>query len=268
MDTTLTVWAEGLPVFWLGTLASLCAGLMTGVGALPALFGRRVSSGTQNSMLGFAAGVMLAATAFSLVLPGLEQGLTIYGSAAGASLASAAGILVGGAGIALLHRYAPHEHFITGREGADHIQLRRLWLFVIAITLHNFPEGLAVGVAFGGGNMADGMALTAGIGLQNVPEGLAVALALLAVGYSQLKAVAIAAATGLVEVVGGMAGAGLVSIALPVLPVALAFAAGAMLFVISNEIIPETHRKGSAATATAGLMVGFVVMLQLDVLLA
>jgi ZIP family zinc transporter len=141
-------------------------------------------------------------------------------------------------------------------------------LFVVAITLHNFPEGLAVGVSFAGHDIANGTAMATGIGLQNMPEGLAVAVALLSAGYSRLRSVAVAAATGLVEPIGGMIGAGAVSVAAPVLPMGLAFAAGAMLFVISNEIIPETNRKGYAGYATGGLMVGFVVMMQLDVVFA
>lgn len=254
------------PIVVQGTVASLFAGLLTGIGALPVIFGRRIGARTQNALLGFAAGVMLAATAFSLVLPGLHHGTVVYGSAAWSAMAAAAGILVGGLAVAALHAVLPHEHFVTGRDGADSAQLRRLWLFVFAIALHNFPEGLAVGVGFGGGDIANGLSLALGIGLQNMPEGLAVAVALLSVGYTPGRALAVAAATGLVEVVGGLVGAGAVTLAAPMLPFGLTFAAGAMLFVISNEIIPETHRKGHAAQATGGLMIGFVVMMQLDVL--
>jgi ZIP family zinc transporter len=260
--------AETLPVFVLGATGSLVAGLFTAVGALPVLVGKTISERTQNTLLGFAAGVMLAATVFSLIIPGIDQGERIYGGAIPAVLLVSAGILIGGLAIAVVNRYAPHEHFISGREGADWVQLRRLWLFVVAITLHNFPEGLAVGVSFAGHDIANGTAMATGIGLQNMPEGLAVAVALLSAGYSRLRSVAVAAATGLVEPIGGMIGAGAVSVAAPVLPMGLAFAAGAMLFVISNEIIPETNRKGYAGYATGGLMVGFVVMMQLDVVFA
>jgi len=249
-----------------GTVAGIFAGLLTGVGALPVLFGGRLGPKSQNALLGFAAGVMLAATAFSLVLPGLDHGTVVYGSAAWSAMAAAAGILVGGLAVAALHAVVPHEHFVTGRDGSDSAQLRRLWLFVFAIALHNFPEGLAVGVGFGGGDVANGLSLALGIGLQNMPEGLAVAVALLSVGYTPARALLIAAATGLLEALGGLVGAGAVTLAAPLLPFGLTFAAGAMLFVISNEIIPETHRKGHAAQATGGLMIGFVVMMQLDVL--
>lgn len=256
-----------MPLVLLGGLASLVAGLFTGIGALPVLFGKDIGQRRQDIMLGFAAGVMLAATAFSLVLPAVEAGAEVYGNRNLAGFVAGLSVLAGAAGLALLHRFAPHEHFIKGREGADIGQLRRLWLFVIAITLHNFPEGLAVGVGFGGGDVANGTALAVGIALQNLPEGLAVALALRSADYSRGKAVWVAVATGLVEPVGGFIGIGAVAVSDPVLPIGLALAGGAMLFVISHEIIPETHRRGSAMHATAGLMVGFVTMMLLDVLL-
>jgi len=161
----------------------------------------------------------------------------------------------------------PHEHFIKGHEGIDAHAMKKVWLFIFAITLHNFPEGMAVGVGFGGGDIANGISLAIGIGLQNMPEGLIVALALIAHKYSIRKSFLIASATGLVEPIGGLLGAGIVSVFMPLLPWGLAFAAGAMLFVISDEIIPESHRKGFAKQATFGLMVGFVVMLFLDVVL-
>ena len=159
----------------------------------------------------------------------------------------------------------PHEHFRTGREGPAAASLRRVWLFVIAITIHNFPEGLAVGVGFGAHGLEGGLPLALGIGLQNAPEGLAVAVALLGEGYAKGRAWGIAALTGLVEPVGGLLGAGVVALSEPLLPWGLAFAAGAMLFVISHEIIPETHRNGHQNKATLGLAVGLVIMLFLDV---
>lgn len=268
MIEAITQTAETLPVFVLGAVASLIAGMFTAVGALPVLLGKGISPRTQNTLLGFAAGVMLAATVFSLIIPGIAQGEAIYGGATSAVMIVSLGILIGGLLIAVVNRYAPHEHFISGREGADWLQLRRLWLFVVAITLHNFPEGLAVGVSFAGHDVANGIALSTGIALQNIPEGLAVAVALISAGYGRLASVGVAMATGLVEPIGGIVGAAAVSVAAPVLPLGLAFAAGAMLFVISNEIIPETNRKGYASLATGGLMVGFVLMMQLDVLFA
>ncbi|RMG73959.1 MAG: ZIP family metal transporter, partial [Nitrospirae bacterium] len=177
------------------------------------------------------------------------------------------GILFGGLFLFLTDRYSPHEHFIKGPEGADPGNLKRIWLFVIAITIHNLPEGLAVGVGFGGGDIKNGLTLATGIGLQNIPEGLVVALALKTEGYSPLRAFFIALATGLVEPVGGLVGASVITIARPLLPWGLSFAAGAMLFVISDEIIPESHRKGFEKEATFGVMIGFVVMMILDLTL-
>ena len=143
--------------------------------------------------------------------------------------------------------------------------LRRVWLFIFAITIHNFPEGLAVGVGFGAEGMQSGVPLALGIGLQNAPEGLAVAVALIGEGYDRARAWAIAAGTGLVEPLGGVLGAGVVTVSQPLLPWSLAFAAGAMLYVISHEIIPETHRRGHQKQATLGFAIGLVVMLFLDV---
>jgi ZIP family zinc transporter len=249
----------------LGAVASLLAGLATGLGAIPILMTVRVSAKMQDALLGFGAGVMLSASFFSLILPALEAA---EDQGAGRSLAAmivVAGILIGAGALAILNRVIPHEHFFTGREGRDTRALARIWLFVIAITLHNFPEGLAVGVGFGGGNVANGTALAIGIGLQNLPEGLAVGVALLTQHYSRGYAFAVAFATGLVEPVGGLFGAGVVTLARDLLPWGMAFAAGAMIFVISSEIIPETHRRGFQQAGTAGLMIGMVLMLYLDV---
>lgn len=254
---------SSVPVPVLGFAASLAAGLATGVGALPVLFTRNISQRFQDVMLGFGAGVMLAATSFSLIVPAIEAS----GDGVKGALIVAAGMGLGGLFLYLMDKYSPHEHFIKGPEGSDAVNLKRIWLFVIAITLHNFPEGLAVGVGFGGGDISNGMSLAIGIGLQNMPEGLVVALALATEGYTIGTALLIALLSGLVEPVGGLLGAGLVTIASPLLPWGLAFAAGAMLFVISDEIIPESHRKGFENEATFGVMFGFVVMMVMDVAL-
>jgi zinc transporter, ZIP family len=249
----------------LGALGSLLAGMMTGVGALPVLLRRDVPVRAQDALLGFAAGVMLAASFFSLLLPSLEAARGLYGEGMAPGLIAVAGVLVGAGAIALANETVPHQHFVLGRQGPVSDSLRRIWLFVLAITLHNFPEGLAVGVGFGGGDVAGGTSLAIGIGLQNAPEGLAVAVALGTEGYSRRTAFAIAAATGLVEPLGGLIGAAAVSVSEVALPWALAFAAGAMIYVISHEIIPETHRRGHENLATAGLVAGLVAMMFLDV---
>ncbi len=253
-------------VAW-GLLASLAAGLMTGAGALPVLFGQTIPRWLNDAFLGFAAGVMLSASYFSLILPGIEAAELHYGGTIVAALIAAGGIALGAGAVAWLNRVLPHEHFIEGPEGGDPGALAKIWLFVIAITIHNFPEGMAVGVGFGGGDIQNGLSLATGIGLQNAPEGLAVAVALRGQGYSKRKSFWIALLTGLVEPVGGVLGAALVSISVYVLPWGLAFAAGAMLYIISHEIIPETHRHGHQNRATIGLLIGLILMMFLDVTL-
>lgn len=255
MDWSLIATATG---------ASAAAGFATAVGALPVLAVRTISPKLQSIFLGFAAGVMLAASFFSLILPGLEAVERNGGSAAMAGGILAASIMLGAITLQLINHYAPHEHFITGPQGAVKFKLQRIWLFVIAITLHNFPEGLAVGVSFGGGNMSNGMAAALGIGLQNMPEGLAVAVSLASVGYSRLFAWTAALITGLIEPVGGFLGISAVSYSELLLPWGLGIAAGAMIWVVSSEIIPETHIEGRQNSATTALMGGLVLMLFLD----
>ncbi len=259
-----------MDIFWIAVLASLAAGAATGLGALPVLFFRTLSARMRDGFLGFSAGVMLAASAFSLIIPGIEAASERTGTTIAAVIVGA-GILLGGGFVWLIHALVPHEHFVKGAEGttvAEARKIRRIWLFILAIAVHNLPEGLAVGVGFGGENIGNGVALAIGIGLQNLPEGFAVAVALLGIkGMTPWRAAGIALLTGLLEPVGGAIGAGLVTTSVLLLPWGLAFAAGAMLFVISNEIIPETHAQGNEREATAGLMIGFVVMMVLDVTL-
>lgn len=249
---------------FIGLLASLGAGLMTGVGAIPIFFTKNISEKTLDILLGFAAGVMLAATSFSLIVPSLDYGNGGFNGA----LITGLGILSGAIFLDITDKYSPHEHLLDKRtEGGASASLKKIWLFIIAITIHNFPEGLAVGVGFGDNDISNGLTLTIGIGLQNIPEGLAVAIALVREKYSQKHAFLIALLTGLVEPVGGLLGLILVSIFKPVLPFTLAFAAGAMLFVISDEIIPETHQGGHERQATFGIIIGFIIMMILDVTL-
>ncbi|MCG6970829.1 MAG: ZIP family metal transporter [Gammaproteobacteria bacterium] len=251
-------------VIWMGFIASLVAGLFTGIGALGVFAVRKLSARLEDGLLSVAAGIMLAASFFSLILPAIEYGEIQFHSKDLAVLVVIAGILCGAGALFLMHRYLPHEHFLAGYEGPENKALSRIWLFVIAITLHNFPEGMAVGVGFAGGNVANGMTLATGIGIQNIPEGLAVAVALIAVGYSRTQAFVVGLLTGLAEPVGGLFGSVAVSFAGPLMSWTLAFAAGAMLFVISDEIIPETHRRGFETLATFSLLIGFVCMMYLD----
>jgi len=256
---------ETLSPILLGFIGSLVAGLMTAVGAIPVLFGKTPSRQFRDMSLGFAAGVMLSASFFSLIIPALDAAEIRFGDGAIPAGIVVIAILFGMAAVAVLNEILPHEHFSTGREGPEAASLRRVWLFIVAITIHNFPEGLAVGVGFGADGLQGGLPLAIGIGLQNAPEGLAVAIALLGEGYNKWRAWGIAALTGLVEPIGGIIGAGIISFSQPLLPWGLAFAAGAMLYVISHEIIPETHRSGHQNKATLGLAIGLVIMLFLDV---
>lgn len=249
--------------FWTGVLASLVAGLGTAVGAAGIFFFRRLSARVETTLLAAAAGIMLAASVFSLLLPAMDEAAARGSPLAGGGVA-ALGLLLGAGLFYLAHRAMPHQHFVKGREGLDSITIRRLWLFVLAITLHNFPEGLAVGVGAGQDDAGKGLALTLGILVQNMPEGLIAAVALYALGYGLPAAFGLSAMTGMVEPVGGLVGAGAVGLSAALLPWALAVAAGAMITVVGGEMIPETHRKGHENRATAALLVGFAAMLLLD----
>ncbi len=249
------------PIIAMGAFASILAGLATGLGALPALLFKNVSNRTLYLMLGGAAGVMLAATAFSLIVPGIQAGNQLWPGFG--VYAVAAGVLIGAIFLVLADSWLPYERFL-GESGETFDSLRKIWLFIAAIVMHNLPEGMAVGVSFGSGDWHNGAALAIAIGLQNIPEGLAVAMPLVALGYRRQQAVLIATLTGLIEPVGGFFGVAAVTMFLPLLPIGMAFAAGAMLFVISDDIIPETQSRGKARYATFALMFGFIVMMILD----
>ncbi len=260
----MSEWLGGLSSFQLGFLASLVAGLFTAVGALPIFLLRRISQATEDALMGFGAGVMLAATAFELVLPALEIAERQQGSAAFAAAVLIIGVGAGGGLFLFLDRMVPRERFRTGREGdVDADRIRSVYLFIIAIALHNLPEGLAVGVGFGG-DVRDGITLAIGIGLQNMPEGLIVAVAMLTLGYGKGVAFGMSLLTGLIQPVGGLIGATAVSLSQVMLPWGMAFAGGAMLFVISHEIIPGSHRHGHKNRATAGVLIGFITLLAID----
>ncbi len=257
------------PVFlkW-ALIGGLVGAASTALGAMPGLVIKRLSAVVEDSMLGVAAGMMLAASFFSLILPGLEVSTGITGSDVWAVLVIIAG-MTGGVLLMLgLDSYLPHEHTHIGAFGAGHEQMGKVGLFVLAIALHNFPEGMAIGVSYTDGNLSVGIPLTAAIAIQNLPEGLAVVFALRRIQISTPKAVGVAAATGLVEPVGAVFGIFMAS-GLPLsYPLGLGIAAGAMIFVVSHEVIPETHRNGHQTPATVGLMAGFVLIMLIDTLLA
>ncbi len=243
-----------MKIILLGFIASLLAGLATSLGALPVFFLKSVSKKLYSLLLGFSAGIMLSASFFSLLLPALEKG-DIY--------QVSFGFLLGALFLRFSDKLIPHQHFLKGKEGSSS-HLRRVFLFILAIAIHNFPEGLSVGVGFGTGQLGKALALAIGIGLQNIPEGTAVALPLRTQGYSKGFSFYIATLTGLVEPLGGLLGVTLVVLFSKVLALTLSFAAGAMVYVISAEIIPETHREGFGKIATAGLIIGFIFMMVLD----
>jgi zinc transporter, ZIP family len=254
-------WNDAMQGALLGGLAAAAA---TAIGTLPVLLSRDFSQRTYDTMLGFGAGVMLAASSFSLVIPALAASRD---SGAGNWLASGtvgAGILLGAGLLLALDALVPHEHFVKGPEGSQGRAIKRVWLFVFAISLHNLPEGLAIGVAFAGPNAISAFALSTGIAIQDIPEGMVVALALRSVGYSKWTCAGLGMLSGLVEPMAAVLGAALVGLSAGLLPWGLAIAAGSMLFVISHEIIPESHRKGHESLATCGLMLGFVLMIVLD----
>jgi ZIP family zinc transporter len=250
-----------LHLAFLGGLAGFAA---TALGAIVAIVLRDIASRTQDIMLGFAAGMMLAASSFSLILPGIEAAQQISNN----QLVAASIVVLGlGLGVALmvgLDRYVPHEHVESGKRGPEARRINRIWLFVLAITLHNLPEGMAIGVSFATGDMKVGLPLTTAIAIQDIPEGLAIALALRVTGISALRAALIAVGSGLMEPLGAIIGLGISSSFALGYPVALGLAAGAMIFVVSHEVIPETHRNGHETPATLGLMLGFGVMMFLD----
>lgn len=255
---------EGSRIVWLALLGGMAGFASTTLGAVPALILRKLQTGTEDIMLGTAAGMMLAAAFFSLLLPGLQAGQELTGSSI-----QAAGLVVTGmaAGVVLmlgLDAFTPHEHFKTGPCGPGHERCARVWLFVLAIALHNLPEGMAVGFGFSQADFSVGLPLTLAMSLQNIPEGLAVAMSLRAIGTAPLRALLITAATGLLEPIGALVGVSLVGGSELAYPVGLGLAAGAMLFVVSHEVIPETHRNNHQTRATVGLMAGFAIMLILD----
>ncbi|MCX8086841.1 MAG: ZIP family metal transporter [Rhodocyclaceae bacterium] len=238
--------------------------LATATGALPALFLRRLPQRLEDSLLGFAAGMMLAASAFSLLLPGLAAAEALVASKGLAAAIVVLGLALGVALMLGLDAFTPHEHDKSGPCGPAHERISRVWLFVFAIALHNLPEGMAIGVSFSRGDLAVGLPLTTAIALQDIPEGLAVALALRAAGFAAPFAVGVAAVSGLFEPAGALLGVGLASGLALAYPVGLGLAAGAMIFVVSHEMIPETHRNGHQTPATLGLMSGFALMMVLD----
>lgn len=257
---------------WQALAGTLFTWGLTALGAMPVLFTARVNQKLLDTMLGLAAGVMIAASYWSLLAPAIELSEHL---GALKWLPPLIGFLLGAVVLRIVDRLLPHLH--PGFQAGDlpeglATSWRRSTLLVMAITLHNIPEGLAVGVAFGaaaagqtGATLAGAVMLAVGIGLQNFPEGLAVAMPLRREGLSRGRALWYGQLSGIVEPIAGVLGAALVQVAQPILPYALAFAAGAMIFVVAEELIPEAQRKGNVDWATMGVILGFAIMMTLDV---
>ena len=244
-------------------LTALGVGGATLIGAIIGFLFKKISHKFSDIVLSFAAGVMLAASVLGLVLPSLE-----YGGKYGIII-TIIGIFVGAICLDLIDKLVPHLHKMAEPDIEPHksVNINKVFLFVTAIAIHNLPEGIAAGVGFGSGDTTQALIIAGGIALQNIPEGMVIIGPMLAAGVSRRKTLGIAALTGVIEVVGTFIGYFAISIASVILPFALAFAAGTMLYVISDEMIPETHAHGSERGATYSLLVGFSVMLAFDVLL-
>ena len=244
-------------------LTALGVGGATVIGALIGFAFKNISHKFSDIVLSFAGGVMLAAAVFGLIMPSVE-----YGGKWGIVYA-VVGIFAGALCLNLTDKLVPHLHKLMGGQEEKHhnANLNKVLLFVLAIAIHNLPEGLAAGVGFGSGNNAQALTIAGGIALQNIPEGMVIISPMLLAGVSKKKTFVCAMITGLVEVVGTLIGYFAVSISTVILPFALAFAGGTMLYVISDEMIPETHAHGSERGATYALLVGFCLMLVMDILL-
>jgi ZIP family zinc transporter len=266
-------WFVGLSPIWQALLATCFTWFVTALGAAAVFLFKSINRKVLDGMLGFAAGVMIAASYWSLLAPAIEMAEEL---AIPAWVPATVGFLLGGAFLRLIDMILPHLHIGLPIEEAEGLQTtwRRSVLLILAITLHNVPEGLAVGVAFGAAaanlpsaTLAGAVALGIGIGIQNFPEGAAVSVPLRREGLSRLKSFWYGQLSAVVEPIAGVLGAAAVMLMRPILPYALAFAAGAMIFVVIEELIPESRTSGNTDIATLGAMLGFAVMMTLDVAL-
>ncbi|MBQ8504210.1 MAG: ZIP family metal transporter [Clostridia bacterium] len=243
-------------------ITALGVGAATIIGSVFGFLFKKVSHKFSDIVISFAAGVMLAAAVLGLILPSLE-----YGGKYGIFI-TVAGIFIGALCLNLIDKLVPHLHKLVGSDTEDNnnANLSKVLLFVTAIAIHNFPEGIAAGVGFGSDDVSGALIIAGGIALQNIPEGMVIIGPMLSAGVSPKRTFVCALFTGLIEVVGTLIGYFAVSIASAVLPFALAFAGGTMLYVISDEMIPETHSHGNERGATYALLIGFCVMLVTDYL--
>jgi ZIP family zinc transporter len=248
------------------------AAAATALGTIPVLLSQNFSKRTYDCFLGFGAGVMLGATAFSLVIPALAASKAAGAGNWGASLQVGAGVMAGAALLLVLDRLVSADGILAQEEDGQAARMthsmKRAWLFVWAVALHNLPEGLAIGVAYGGIDLSKANSLATGISIQDVPEGLVVALALRTVGYGRVVSAGLGMLSGVIEPIAAVAGVALIGVSAGLLPFALAAAAGAMLFVIVNDVGPEMHQHGNGTPASVALVAGFVLMTVLDTALS
>lgn len=251
LDAFSRVWWNLLS--WI--LISSAAGLATGLGAIPIIIFKKIPEDIHDAMLGFAAGIMLAAASFSLLVPALESGGLFQ---------TLLGVAVSGVFVYFVEKMIPHLHPHFGKEPQEELGLQKGLLMAVAVTLHNFPEGLAVGVGLASGTDNIGVLLALAIAAQNIPEGLAVAAPIADSGLSRIKVFLLTLLSGLAEPVAAVVGMTLCSFSKSILPFGLAFAAGAMIYVVSDQIIPECHSNGNETQATFGVMAGVIAMLALQ----
>ena len=244
-------------------LTALGVGGATVIGAALGMIFKKISHKFSDIVLSFAAGVMLSAAVLGLIVPSVE-----YGGKYGLII-TVIGVFIGALSLNLIDKFVPHLHKMAGidSEGHNNPNANKVLLFVMAIAIHNLPEGIAAGVGFGAGNTSEALVIAGGIALQNIPEGMVIIAPMISSGIKPKKTFLLAALTGAVEIVGTLIGYFAVTVAEAILPFALAFAGGTMLYVVSDEMIPETHAHGHERGSTYSLLVGFCLMLVTDVLL-
>ena len=242
-----------------GLVASLVAGMITGIGGLCIFLKKRYFKAEINQLLNIAAGVMLSASFFSLLVPAMEdivgKGGNIYKEAFSYVVAVFSGVLL----VWMLNLLLPHEHNAMGHHG-PHFDVRKAWLFIIAITLHKIPEGLAVGVAYGAESIVNPLSLVVGIAAHNIPEGLTIAISLVGAGYSKLKSAMMAMFIGFMQPIGAIVGLLMMDINFRIVPYGMALAGGTLLFVVINEILPETYGQKDTNKSAASIFLGFILM--------
>ncbi|MBO7098053.1 MAG: ZIP family metal transporter [Alphaproteobacteria bacterium] len=242
-----------------GFLGALIAGLFTGVGGFSIFLKRKYTQTNINVLLNLAAGVMLSASFFALLVPAMSQLITFYSDIHVAGFAYCGAVAVGVALVWILNAVLPHEHNNMVRHGAK-FDLKKAWLFIIAISLHKFPEGLAVGVAYSAEEFINPMSLLIGIALHNIPEGLTIAISLVAAGVSKFKSACTSIAIGMIQPLGALIGLLFIGVSQSLIPLAMAMAGGTLLFVVINEILPETYGYKETDKSAFAVFTGFIVM--------